>query len=512
VPADPRRHRAAGTARLAARLRRHELFGEVDDTQLAWLVERGTVRRLADGEVLFRDGEPATMFVVLLDGELLITKVVDGREEVLTRHSARSPARPDSTVDVGKPSAAHGFTGEMPLLAGENYVADATAGGPTTVITYDQDSFLEMFARIPRVSRVLLPVLAWRIQSSQAVAGQRNTLQALGTLAAGLAHELNNPAAAVVRNSSALPRVLRRLEEACFRWSAASAAGGGAGGGAVRELVAAVPTPELPVDSVQRAAVEEELARWLADRALPRAGRLAGELADEGADLALLRRLERAAGAGDLSAAVEYTASLLAARGLAREIGEAGGRIASIIESVREYTNLDRAPQQDVDVASGLDATLAMLAPTLTGIRVVRRYDPRVPVIRGYPGELNQVWTNLIGNAVDALHGQGELRLTTRPQGAGVLVEIADTGTGIPASIVDRIFEPFFTTKDVGKGTGLGLHLSHRIVTQRHQGVMRVESEPGATRFTVRLPSGPSAGPDPAASPPAARPARVPGP
>ncbi len=472
------------------RLRRHELFNQVDEEQLSWLVERGQLRTLAPGELLFGDGQPATMFVVLLEGELLISKVIDGRREVLTRHVARpdrggaAPAEAgraaDNRVD-GKPVAAHGFTGEMPLLAGESYVADATAVGPTTVITYDQEAFLTILARMPQVNRVLLPVLAWRIQSSEALARQRNTLQALGTLAAGLAHELNNPAAAVVRNSRTLRQTLRRVAET--EWPADAGVAAAVGG-----WLASVPAGVRLPGSLDREAAEDALAAWLAEHGLPPAARRAGELADLAVGPEALDRLADLVGADQLRPAVDYATSMLTAYSLVQEIADAGERVASIIRSVRDYANLDRAPLQDVDLVRGIDATLAMLKAKMDGIRVIRDYPPQLPVLHGYPGELNQVWTNLIDNALDAMRGDGELRLSVWPDRDWVVVEIGDTGAGVPAQDQDRIFEPFFTTKDVGKGTGLGLHLSHRIVTQRHGGTLQVTSRPGDTRFTVRLP------------------------
>ncbi|WP_449062743.1 sensor histidine kinase [Planomonospora algeriensis] len=189
-----------------------------------------------------------------------------------------------------------------------------------------------------------------------------------------------------------------------------------------------------------------------------------------------------------LPEALGYLSSMLQTRSYVVDVREAGTRISGIVRDTKEYTNLDRAPEREVDVRLGIETTLAMLRPQLAGITVVQRHAPDVPAIQGYPGELNQVWTNLIDNAADALDGRGELVITVRREGACVLVEVADDGPGVPAEILPRLFEPFFTTKDIGVGTGLGLHLTHRIVTQRHRGSIVVRSRPGDTRFQVRLP------------------------
>lgn len=459
------------------------LFDGLTGAQYAWLASVTERRPLADGQELFHDGDPGTHFYVLVDGELVITKVIDGREEMLTRHSARP--RPSDHHD-GKPAVAHSFTGELPLLTGDDYVATATAAGPTLVFAYPRDRFFEMLTRLPGIANKLLPVLAWRIKSSEQQARSRATITALGTLAAGLAHELNNPAAAVARAAEQLCPVIDRLDHTAQDWGAeADPVARTALRGAIDQAIAAVPVES---DPLTMADAEDEIADWALDAGARQGGQLACSLAARGLTVEWLRKATAAVGEERLPAALDYLATVLEARLLTGELRTAGERISAIVATTKEYTNMDRAPRQPVAVADGLEATLAMLRPKLGGIKVVRTYSENVPRFMGYPSELNQVWTNLIDNAVDAMNGKGTLGLRTCVENRSVIVEISDTGTGIPADVQSRIFEPFYTTKDVGKGTGLGLHLSYRIVTQRHHGSLTVRSLPGDTRMIVRIP------------------------
>jgi signal transduction histidine kinase len=473
-------------AAVAEILRTVELFDGLTDEQYAWLARVTERRELPDGAVLFRDGAPGTHFYVLAAGELVITKVVDGREEELTRHSTHP--RPSDQHD-GKPRVAHRFTGELPLLTDGPYVATATAVGPTTVFAYTKDDFVEMLARCPRIAATLLPVLAWRIKSSELQARGRATITALGTLAAGLAHELNNPAAAVARAAEQLCPAIDRLDRAAHAW------GGDAGAderAALRQATHdAINTPApAQTDPLAIADAEDEITDWAEERGCTQAGSLGATLAAKGLAVGWLEERLAPLRPHTLPAALDYLATVLEARSLAGELRTAGARISSIVATTRDYTNLDRAPQQLVSVADGLEATLSVLRPKLASVTVVRSYSPDVPAFLGYPSELNQVWTNLIDNAVDAMDGKGTLGLRTCLEGNTVIVEVSDTGSGIPPHVQARIFEPFYTTKDVGKGTGLGLHLSYRIITQRHHGTLSVRSVPGDTRMIVRIPLG----------------------
>ncbi|WP_411106553.1 ATP-binding protein [Streptomyces sp. cmx-4-9] len=464
-----------------------EIFAALTQEQLDWLVSVSEPRVLADGEVLFRDGEEATGFHVLLSGGLVVTKVVDGREEVLTRHSTEGESAAADAHD-GKPSAAHRFTGELPLLTGGAYVATAAASGPsTTVVAYSRPVFFEMLTRCQGVAAVLLPVLAWRIKSSEVQARKRATVEALGTLAAGLAHELNNPAAAVARAAQELAPALARLTRTAQDWGASAGGAERAALDRLAEELDSLPPPEV-TDPLAQSDAEEEIADWAEEAGAERAGLLASGVSDLGVDLGWLR--ERLEGIGEpaLAAGLDHLAALLEIRSLAAELRAAGPRISQLVAATRDYANLDRAPEQRFQVTEGLENTLVVLRAKLAGISIVRAYETGLPELTGYPGELNQVWTNLVDNAAEAMEGAGVLTLRARSEGICMVVEVADTGRGIPEESLPRIFEPFYTTKDVGKGTGLGLHLSYRIVTQRHQGSLTARSRPGETRMVVRLP------------------------
>ncbi|MFC6093544.1 ATP-binding protein [Saccharothrix lopnurensis] len=473
-------------------LREVHLFAALDDGDLGWLAAEGRRLLLADGDVLFEDGETARHFYVLLDGELLITKVVDGREHVLGRHSARvarqvarEPSQRPAHDD--KPAAAHQFTGELPLLVGGGYLAKATAVGPTTLLAYDKPSFLEILRRCPQVCQVLLPVLAWRIHSYEAHAGRRAMLEGLGTLTAGLVHELNNPVAAISRSAAELGGAVRELSDWVLRW-------GGTSLPRQREVVDAVLAraaehehSNRTRDAFAAAELGDAVRDWLDARGVTGLDGLDVVLADHDVTPDVLAEVERAVGPEVLEAAVGYLGLTLYSRSLVKDVSEAGRRISALLGSTKAYANLDRAPEQVVDLTEGLEATLTMQSRRLTGVRVRRDYAD-LPPLRVYPSELNQVWTNLVDNAVDAMGGTGELCVSTKLEAHHAVVEIRDSGPGIPPDVLPLLFQPFFTTKDIGQGTGLGLHLSHDIISQRHNGSIDVTSVPGDTRFTVRLP------------------------
>lgn len=462
----------------AGRLRSVELFAGLTDEQLAWLARKGRQLEFPDGAVLFEDGEEGNYFYVLLSGELLITKVINGEERVMSRHVAQ----PTESRSNGKPPAADQYTGELPLLADGIYVAKGTVVGRTEVIAYDRPTFFSILAHCPQVCQVLLPVLAWRIRSYERLAGRSALLEGLGRIAAGLLHELNNPAAAAVRLASELADVLASLSQWAVRWGAQATP-------ADQAAMARWTVPDQPEDPIATADADEEIASVLAEHDVPAAAELAWILAECGATPEQLRALD--IGPDAYEAGVSFLAYSMQARELVAEAAATGRRIEALAEAARAYANPGRAPRQDVDLAEGLEATLAVHAEKLSGIRVRRDYD-EMPPAPGYPSELNQVWRNLIENAVDAMNGSGELQLRTFRDGDSAVIEVGDDGPGIPPETFPRLFQPFVTTKDIGKGTGLGLYLSRDIVVHRHNGSIDVTSVPGDTRFTVRIPLCPS--------------------
>jgi len=328
------------------------------------------------------------------------------------------------------------------------------------------------------------------IRSSDAVIGQRERLTALGRLTAGLTHELNNPAAAAVRATSTL-----RERVAAMRAKLGHLASGKVDPDTLVKL------SQVQEDAIERSAKakhltpmqasdrEDEISDWFDDHRLTAGWQLAPVLVASGLDVEWLDEVSGSIPTGHLEAGLRWITYALETEQLMKEIEDSTDRISHLIGAAKQYSQLDRAEHQVIDVHAGLESTLIMLgAKVKEGITVVKDFDRTLPEIPAYPAELNQVWTNLIDNALGAMKGSGTLTLRTGRDGDFVLVEVGDTGPGVPPELVRRIFEPFFTTKPVGEGTGLGLDISWRIVVNRHGGDLTVKSEPGNTRFQVRLP------------------------
>jgi signal transduction histidine kinase len=337
----------------------------------------------------------------------------------------------------------------------------------------------------------LLDGLSIGMRQSEAAIGQRERLLALGRLSAGLTHELNNPAAAAGRATSALRERVSRM-----RHKLAGLASGALDATALMRLTA---VQEEAVESVAKAPkltplqtsdAEDELADWLDDHGVEQGWELAPNLVAAGLGTDYLERVTTEIPAKHLANALRWISYTVETELLMNEIQDATGRISQLVQAAKQYSQLDRAPHQDIDVHDGLDSTLMMFSRKLgpDGVKVCKEYDRTLPRIPAYPAELNQVWTNLIENAVHAMQGHGRLTIRTQRDGDRLRVDVGDSGPGVPEELKRRIFEPFFTTKAVGEGTGLGLDISWRIVVQRHGGDLRVDSRPGETWFRVLLP------------------------
>ncbi|HEY0716466.1 MAG TPA: ATP-binding protein [Streptosporangiaceae bacterium] len=459
-----------------AELRSLFLFEKLTDDQLDWLCREGRVETIQPGMV-YTEGDPATCFYVLLEGTVVMSRRV-GSDDIEVNRTA------NKGVYAG---AFQAYLGER---ASKNYNNSLRATVPARFFVLDASCFAEMMTTwFPMAVHLLEGAFFGSKVANQAVS-QRERLLALGSLSAGLTHELNNPAAAAVRATSSLrDRVagmrhkLGVLTKHPYR----------------REtLDSLMELQERAVERVAKAPVlgpmeasdaEDTVADWLDGYGVGGSWDLAPVLVQAGLDTEWLDQVAGIVDQDDLEGAIRWLTYTVETELLMNEIQDASGRIMHLVGAAKQYSQLDRAPFSEVDVHDLLDSTLIMLAAKIgPDITVVKNYDRTLPKIPAYAAELNQVWTNLIDNAVSAMKGHGTLTVRTALNRDKLLVEFGDTGSGVPQEIQSRIFEPFFTTKPVGEGTGLGLDISWRIVAKKHHGEINLESEPGDTKFRVWLP------------------------
>jgi signal transduction histidine kinase len=465
-------------ARLAPEeLRGLFLFEDLDAEQLAWVSANGDVVDCAAGADVSVEGEPAECFFMLLEGTMTMLRRVGGSEVEIVRTDSR-----------GVYSGAVQFYMQDRIT--QVYPATVRAVTDCRFLALPAGPFAEVFQRWYPMAVHLLEGLFVGIKNSNEVVGQRERLLALGKLTAGLTHELNNPAAAAARASAAL-----RERIAGMRSKLAKLSDGHVPEGMLTALTTlqedflARMVPAAELGPLERADREDELGEWLEEHDIDRAWDLAGVFVAAGLGPDDLERVADAVTPSALPAALQWLAYTVETESLVSEIGESTARISALVDAAKQYSQMDRTPHQAADLHAGLDATLTMMSAKIgPGVTVVKEYDRSLPLVPAYAGELNQVWTNLVHNAVDAMAGSGTLTLRTALDGDRALVEVGDTGPGIPDELRRRVFEPFFTTKPVGQGTGLGLDVSWRIVVNRHGGDLQVHSRPGDTRFQVRLP------------------------
>ena len=459
------------------KLRELFLFADLTPEQLEWVATHVDIVIVPEGESVINEGDPAECFYILCSGTISMGRLIGGESVETIR-----------TDQVGVYFGSTQFFLEESV--DQTYPAWVRAITDCKLLAVPAAEFATVFKRWFPMATHLLQGMMLGFRRGSEIVSQRERLLALGKLSAGLTHELNNPASAASRAADAL-----RDRIAGMRHKLAMLAEGKLDGAKLRALTVvqedfvhkARNAPKLT--ALEASDLEDELADWLDEHQVPGGWELAPIFVAGGITATDLAPVVEAVEPDATEGALRWVAYTVETENLLREITDATGRIAALVGAAKQYSQLDRAPHQWIDVHDGLDATVVMLSKKIGhGIEVRKEYDRALPKIPAYAAELNQVWTNLIDNAVDAMEGSGTLTIRTAAEQDCVLVEIADTGSGVPPEDTQRIFEPFFSTKPVGQGTGLGLDVSWRVVVTRHHGDLRVVSEPGDTRFQVRLP------------------------
>jgi signal transduction histidine kinase len=473
--------RVAETTEAARRIPPEELrglflFEHLDDDQLRWVCEHSDVVDVPVGQELVTEGDLAECFYVLLRGSLTMSRQV-GAEQ----------------VEINRTDYRGSYVGAVQFYLGDQteqiYGATVRTTADSTFLAVRAREFRDVFRAWYPMAVHLLQGLFLGQRNTASVIGQRERLLALGKLSAGLTHELNNPAAAAGRAAHDL-----RDRVTHMRHKLAMIADGSLDRTQLKKLVLAQDefvekarhAPDL--SPLETSDAEDELSDWLDDHDITDGWQLAPVFVAGGLTVDDLEAVSAAAPEDTLEGAIRWLAYTVETEGLLGEIIDSTARISSLVNAAKQYSQMDRAPHQWLDLHEGLFATITMLKPKLGGVALVKELDKSLPRIPGYPAELNQVWTNLIENARDAMNGSGTLTIRTLRDGDCAVVEFEDTGPGIAPEIKNRIFEPFFTTKPMGQGTGLGLDVSFRVVVNRHHGDLRVESAPGRTVFRVTLP------------------------
>ena len=445
------------------------LFPVLEDEYLQGLEACGTILELQPGDTLYQEGDTSYCFYVVLSGQIKITKHLGIEEIVVTIHRRGE------------------FTGDLSMLTGNASQATASSIDVSQVIQF-QD-FKELLKGCPRSVDLFVPALAERSKDLEIKLRQQEKLAALGKLSAGLAHELNNPAAAGRRAAKQLNSAIASLQQnmLSLRGKHFSAHH--------RQLLSELQQQAIQahckfhLSPLEQSDREDELADWLESLGVKDAWELSPSFVNAGIEKSQLENLAAEMEAEAFTEALMWLEASLTMNGLVNEVEQSTSRISDLVGAIKNYSYMDRGEIQEVDLHEGIDNTLKILHHKLKyGVTVNKEYSSDIPILSVYGGELNQVWTNLIDNAIDAMDGKGELTLRTSMENNCVLIEIIDNGSGIPQESQSRIFEPFFTSKGVGKGSGLGLDISRRIIVQKHKGNLRFESQPGKTNFQVRIP------------------------
>ena len=454
-------------ASLVEELRKIEVFADLPQDNLEWFAANCTDHHFSPGEVVFREGSPAEFMTIFLEGRVYARREADG---------------PDSPVFLVKKGT---VTGLLPFSRMTQITVTGRAEQPVRVLLFPGKLFQEMLQRMPELGKRLVGILTDRVREATRGEQQRDKLAALGKLSAGLAHELNNPAAAASRSADALLSCLERLRqlEAESYLSEANCVNIAK----VESELRAELQPAAFRDQLERSDREEAITSWLESQKVAEPWKLSPLVVDGNLAVDHLERFREAAG-DSLPVALTRFATMLEMERIVGQISHSTKRISTLVKAIKEYSYMDQSPVQEVDIVRGIETTLSIMEHKIRkGINVVREFGTDIPKVTANGGELNQIWTNLIDNAADAMKNKGTLRVRVVREGEEVLVEIADNGSGIPKEIQSRIFEPFFTTKGVGDGTGLGLDSVHRLV-RKMRGTITFTSVAGDTRFQVRIP------------------------
>jgi len=452
------------------RLRHAPAFADLPDDKFAEIMKMASEVSFPKETTVIEEGADAKGLYVLVDGELTVTKWIRGRSVTLNRL--------EPVTFVGEISVMTGF----PPMATVRTVTDAR------LLFFDIRLFREIFAKTPLVG-ILLSTMAERLRRMEAAVRQEEKLTALGRLSAGLAHELNNPAAASVRAARQLPDVLLRLQALAFQLNELKLSPEQLAHLTARqeEVMARMSQPDR-LDPLERSDREELVAAWIEAHGVDQGWQLAPMLVRAQITVDELNDLKAALGGEALDHALVWLEGMITVVDVLNTIAQSSERIHHLVSAIKAYSYMDQSPVQEIDIHQGLENTLTILGHKLRSIEVIREYDPALPRLTAHGSQLNQVWTNLIDNAIDALDGRGHIWLRTSLEGDHILVEIADDGPGISPDLQSRIFEPFFTTKGIGDGTGMGLEIAYRIVVEDHRGDLQVISQPGDTRFQIFLP------------------------
>jgi signal transduction histidine kinase len=443
-------------------------FMDLPDDQLEWFLSQSEELNYHAGDTYLRQGTPADSMFVILEGQLEI-------------HGDMGGDAVSFSLKAGD------VTGALPFSRMTHFKVNGRSVTDSRVLRFPAALFPELVQKMPELAKRLVGLMADRIRETTRIEQQRDRLAALGKLSAGLAHELNNPASAAKRATGQLRDILKKIKNASLELGR-------------RDLTAAqraeiekletffIQSDEPPPDPLTASDLEEQVDSLLRSHGLNDLWQLAADLAKKNIKPEALESLFAALDADTARAALVRIAASVEIANLLNEIESSTSRISDLVCAIKEYTHMDQAPVQNVDIVKSLESTLTILNHKLKrGVTVQRDY-PRTPfLVNSFGSELNQVWTNIIDNAIDAMGGKGELRVRIYRDEKCVVVEIGDNGPGISPEVEPHIFEPFFTTKGVGEGTGLGLDTVQRIV-KKHRGNIHVTSEPGDTRFQVWLP------------------------